>query len=81
MAWNYRVIRCNHADGIHEVYYDVGGKIISWTENPVCVLTSTDESLVDVWQMMTKALLLPVLELDESGSLKETKEILLGGTV
>lgn len=35
MSWDYRVVRKEDMCGIHEVYYDDGGKPYMCTENPI----------------------------------------------
>lgn len=43
MTWNYRIIR--HADwiGLHEVYYDDGGRPKSYTTNAATFVCDLDE--------------------------------------
>ena len=60
MSWNYRLIE--HADprgdwiGLHEVYYDVDGNVISWTENPATFVAHTEEGPQGITASLTRAL-------------------------
>jgi hypothetical protein len=73
-TWNYRVMDIRHNDGsggvetiraIHEVYYNEHGEPISYTLNPVQVLTvlETDSpnALMETLDKMREALSKPVM--------------------
>lgn len=62
MSWNYRIIRSAHdgSVGIHEVYYD-DGIPTGWSENPSSPYGETLNELKKEFEMMARALSMPVL--------------------
>jgi hypothetical protein len=58
MIWNYRVIHHDKSDypdfAIHEVFYDKGGKVESWTLNPVDASGGSKTEVIRVLEMMLK---------------------------
>lgn len=70
MTWNYRIIEHDtHPDEkcfcVHEVYYDVHGKVQSWTMRAAGILGDTFEELPEILNMVAKAFTLPILKLSE----------------
>ena len=71
-GWNHRLMRHTHIDkgvstywyGIHEVYYDADGNPNGWTENVVAPFGETPEEISKEFELMQKALLLPVIDFD-----------------
>lgn len=72
--WDYRV--CSKTTNgvkylhVHEVYYGVDGRVVSWTENPVELGHYTDPGEIrNDLLLIQSALLKPVVDLDaiESG--------------
>lgn len=66
--WNYRVIEKGTEDykyyEIHEVYYDVDGNIIAWTENPVNLYIETVSDIKSLMKRFKKAVKKPILRID-----------------
>lgn len=62
MSWNYRVIRSakDGTLGIYEVYYD-NGSPTGWTENPSSPCGETFDELKKEFEMMARALSMPIL--------------------
>jgi len=66
MHWNHRVIRrsrpsafddsIDESFGIHEVFYEDNGKIISWTQSPIEVSGDTIEDLREYLEWMRLSL-------------------------
>lgn len=66
-TWNYRIIRKDNGLGfvyqIHEVYYDEGGKITTWSEEPVAPMGETVRELDEDVRMQREAFEKPHLRL------------------
>jgi len=63
--------------GIHEVFYDLSEKgSISWTEDPVSVISAEEEieGLKRTLQMMMDCLDKPILELKDGEDIRETEQ-------
>jgi hypothetical protein len=73
MYWNHRVCKQEVPSldgetetqyGIHEVYYNDGGKPSGCTENPIAVVGEDIDEIRETVKRFHKALSLPVLDLD-----------------
>ena len=66
MTWNYRIIHYKDGGyGLHEVFYEKGGKIDGWTEHPINFVCGEDEGpkgIIDGLELALKDCSLPVLE-------------------
>lgn len=67
MSWNYRVMRHVEPDGsewfgIHEVYYDLDGNPVSWTERTIEPFGETPDDLTADLDRMSAAIHRPVLD-------------------
>ena len=56
MTWNYRLIRHGEYVALHEVYYDGGGKVTSWTADPISFVADLDEGAEGVIGSLEMAL-------------------------
>lgn len=63
-TWNYRLMKySDNSFGMHEVYQSDGGKL-GWTERAVGIIVDSPEEVLEVFEMMRKALAKPVLDYD-----------------
>lgn len=61
MSWNYRVMKRKNESGdydfgVHEVYYDENGNVISWTEKSIIPVCPSEEGLAHELSLMLDAL-------------------------
>lgn len=72
MNWNYRIIERGGRYGIHEVFYDNDGRIMSWTEEPIDLVRGNAKQLRGDLKHMVADMKRPVLH--EAELLKRVKE-------
>ncbi len=74
MNWNYRLMRYDTgALGIHEVYYDDDGDIISFTEEAVGVTGENTEEIGATLRQMAKDIDAYILNYDETCRMVEAR--------
>lgn len=60
--WNYRFVLKEGFYSIHEVYYDANRKVVTITQEPVCVGGDTLKEAIKDYRIMSRALLRPPLD-------------------
>jgi hypothetical protein len=60
MSWNYRVMKRKNESGeydygIHEVYYNEEGEVISWTRESLTPVCPSEEDLMYEMNLMLEA--------------------------
>ena len=69
MTWNYRIMKRRNEIGeyefaVYEVYYDEGGNLCGWTENPLTPTCLSEDDLRHELTIMMEAFKKETLEYD-----------------
>lgn len=78
MIWNHRLMRRRLKNGyvvwaIHEVYYDEGGRVKYWTEDPVLVEEEEADELRETLERFMRAMSQPALDYETGKEIKHAQ--------